>query len=82
MDDYKLSALNQAQMYQKTFASSIVDPSFKVNKDYSEETRGQDDFNAAMRLGISISAPMVASVPEGIIALSEAERSGMSHLHC
>lgn len=76
-----MSALNQAQTYQKTFASSIVDPSFKVNKDHSEGTRGQDDLNTALRLGISISEPMGAGVPEGIIALSEAERSGMSHLH-
>lgn len=81
MDDYKMSALNQAQMYQESFASTIVDPSFKINKDYSEQTRGQDDVNTAMRLGISISAPMVAGVPEEIIALSEAERSGKSHLH-
>lgn len=76
-----MSPLNQAQIYQKTYASSIVDPSFKVDKDYSEETRSQDDIDTAMRLGIAISAPMVAGVPEGIIALSEAERSGMSHLH-
>lgn len=67
-------------MYQKSFASSIVDPSFQVNEDYSEQTRGQADVNTAMRLGSSISSPMVAGVPEGIIALSEAERSGMSHL--
>lgn len=81
MDDYKMSALNEGQMSQESFASSIVDPSFKISKDYSEQTRGQDDVNTAMRLGILISAPMVAGVPEEIIALSEAERSGMSHLH-
>lgn len=74
-----MSALNQVQMYQKSFAS-IVDPSFQVNEDYSEQTRVQADVSAAMRLGCSISTPMVAGVPEGIIALSEAERSGMSHL--
>lgn len=72
-----MNALNQAQMFQKSFASSIVDPSFKINKDYSEQSGGQADVNTAMRLGISISAPMVAGVPEEIIALSEAERSGM-----
>lgn len=78
MDDYKMSALNQAQMYQKSFASSIVDPSFK---DYTEQTRGQAHVNTAMRLGSSISTPLVAGVLEEIIALGEAERSGMSHLH-
>lgn len=76
-----MSALNQVQMYQKSFASLIVDPSFQVNEDYSEQTRSQADVNTAMRLGSSISTPMVAGVPEGILALSEAERSGMSHLH-
>lgn len=63
-----MSALNQ-------------DPSFQVNEDYSEQTRVQADVNTAMSLGSSISTPMVAGVPEGILALSEAERSGMSHLH-
>lgn len=72
-----MSLLNQARVYQKTYASSVVDPSFKVDKDYSEETRSQDDADTVMRLGIAISAPTMTGGPEGIIALSEAERSGM-----
>lgn len=81
MADYKMSPLNQAQMYQKTYASSIDDPSFKVDEGYSEETRSQNDVDSAMRLDIAISAPTVAGLPERIMALSEAERSGMSRLH-
>lgn len=80
MDDYKISPLNQAQMYQKSYASSIVDPSFRVDEGYSEETRSQDDVDSTMRLDIAISASMVAGLPEGIMTLSEAERSGMSRL--
>lgn len=78
MADYKMSPLNQAQPYQKTYASSIIDPSFKVDEGYSEETRSQDDVDSAMRLDIAIPAPMVVGLPEGIMALSEAERSGTS----
>lgn len=68
-------------MYQKSYTSSIVDPSFKVDEGYSEETRSQDDVDSAMRLDTGISAPMVAGLPEGIMALSEAERSGTSRLY-
>ena len=78
MDDYKISPLNLAQMYEKTFASSIVDSSFRVDEGYAEEARSQDDIDSTMRLDIAISASMVANVPEGIMALNEAERSGMS----
>lgn len=68
-------------MLQKTYASSIVESSFKVDEGYSEETRSQNDADSAMRLDIAIPAPMVAGLPEGIMALSEAERSGTSRLH-
>lgn len=80
MTDYKTSPSKQARMHQKTYASSIVESSFKVYEGYSEETRSQDDIDSAMRLDI-ITAPMVAGLPEGITALSEAERSGTSRLH-
>lgn len=81
MTDYKMSPSNQAQMYQKPYASSIVESSFKVDEGYSEETRSQDDVDSAMKLDIAITAPMMAGLPEGIMALSEAERSGTSRLH-
>ncbi len=86
MEGYKLNSLGQAQLYQKTYASPVVDSSFKVDEGYSEETRSQDDVDSAMRLDprtneiTVMRAPMVAGLPEGIMALSEAERSGMLKL--
>lgn len=84
MENYSRNTLNAGPIYHNNkYISTCIDPSFKVDEGYSEETRSQDDVNSPMRLDPgsnemkTIPVPMVASLPEGIMALSEAERSGM-----
>lgn len=83
MENYSTNTLNPGPIYHKKYLSPCVDPSFKVDEGYSEETRSQDDVDSPMRLDSgsdemkTIPVPMVASLPEGIMALNEAERSGM-----
>ena len=61
-----------------------MDPSFKVDEGYSEDTRSQDGLESPMRVEAAapetiMPAPVIASLPEGIMALNEAERSGRTH---
>lgn len=83
MENYSINALNPGPIYHKNYLSPCVDPSFKVDEGYSEETRSQDDGDSPMRLDPGsnemkvMPGPMVASLPEGIMALNEAQRSGM-----
>lgn len=83
MENYSTNTFNPGPIYHKNYLSPCVDPSFKVDEGYSEETRSQDDVDSPMRLDSAsnemktIPVPMVASLPEGIMALNEAERSGM-----
>ncbi len=65
-----------------------MDTSFKVDEGYSEESRSQDDLDSPMR-SESISDETVTvpindppTLPPAILALSEAERSGMLDFPC
>lgn len=83
MENYSINTLNSGPLYHKNYLSPCVDLSFKVDEGYSEETRSQDDVDCPMRLDSgsneskTMPAPVGASLPEGIMALNEAERSGM-----
>lgn len=83
MENYSIDTLNPAPIYHKKYLSPCLDPSFKVDEGYSEETRSQDDVDSPMRLDPGNNemkmtpVPMIASLPEGVMALNEAERSGM-----
>ncbi len=82
MGDYSM-LLNQVRLYQPGFATSKMDSSFKLDEGYSEETRSQDDSDSPMRFESvsdeTVSVPLNAppALPPAILALSEAERSGM-----
>lgn len=83
MDSYSKNTLNPGPTYHMNYLALGVDPSFKVDEGYSEDTRSQDDVDSPMRLDPgnnemrTMPMPMVASLPEGIMALNEVERSGM-----
>lgn len=83
MDSYPANSLGHAQLYQGNYVSSRLDSSFKVDEGYSEETRSQDDIESPMKIEpgaeemAPIHVPVVAGLPQEIMALSEAERSGM-----
>ena len=59
-------------------ATSVIDAPFKVDEGYSEETRSQEDGDSAMGMEMSANNLNVLSVglPDVILTLSEAERSG------
>ncbi len=87
MVDYS-TLLNLTRTYQPAFATSKMDTSFKVDEGYSEESRSQDDLDSPMR-SESISDETVTvpindppTLPPAILALSEAERSGMLDFPC
>lgn len=77
-----MSLMHPAQLYPRPFTASKIDSSFKVDEGYSEDTRSQDDMDSPnIKLEIRASdaimaVPMMAGLPDGIMALSEAERSG------
>lgn len=78
-----MSMIEQARLYPRDFASLKVDQSFKVDEGYSEDTRSLDDHEFSTKLDqghaeTAIPVSMMAGLPEGIMALSEAERSGKS----
>ena len=75
-----MNPLHLDQHYQIRFGPSMAS-AFKVDEGYSEDTRSQDDVDSAMRIepgshSIATHSGIVASMPEGIMALNEAERSG------
>lgn len=82
MEDLSMSLMDQARLYQGSARSCEIVPAFKVDEGYSEDNRSQDDADSPAKfelLATSTHMPvrMLASLPEGIMALSEAERSGM-----
>ena len=71
----------QAQPFQSIIPNFKMDPSYKVDEGYSEETRSQDGLESPnMELGndaLLVSQLGVGGVlPPSVMALSEAERSG------
>lgn len=77
-----MSLMDQARLYQGNVSSCEIVPAFKVDEGYSEDNRSQDDVDSPAKFellatGTNMSVRMLSSLPEGIMALSEAERSGM-----
>ena len=77
-----MSLMDQARLYQGKARSCEIVPAFKVDEGYSEDNRSQDDVDSPAKfelLATSTHTPvrMLASLPGEIMALSEAERSGM-----
>ncbi len=77
-----MSLMDQARLYQGNVRSCELVPAFKVDEGYSEDTRSQDDVDLPakyelMAADMAMPIRMLAGLPEGIMALSEAERSGM-----
>lgn len=82
MEDLSMSLMDQARLYQGKARSCEIVPAFKVDEGYSEDNRSQDDVDSPAKfdlLATSTHMPvrMLASLPEEIMALSEAERSGV-----
>ena len=82
MEHLSTSFVDQARLYQGNARSCDILPAFKVDEGYSEENRSQDDVDSATKFDLLATSPhppvrMLAGLPEGIMALSEAERSGM-----
>lgn len=82
MEDLSMSLMDQARLYQGNARPCGIVPAFKVDEGYSEDTRSQDDVDSPARFDLmvadtTISMRMLSGLPEGIMALSEAERSGM-----
>lgn len=77
-----MSLMDQARLYQGKARSCDIVPTFKVDEGYSEDNRSQDDVDSSAKfelLATSTHMPvqMLPSLPGEIMALSEAERSGM-----
>ena len=83
MEDYPLNLLNPARLYQPSFHATSMESSFKLDEGYSEEVRSQDGSESSMRLGsrtgdmLEGANPVVAELANGLLALNEADRSGM-----
>ncbi len=77
-----MSLMDQARLYQGNVRPCEIVPAFKVDEGYSEDTRSQDEVDLpakyeSMAAEMAMPIHMLAGLPEGIMTLSEAERSGM-----
>lgn len=77
-----MSLMDQARLYHGNIRPCEIMPAFKVDEGYSEDNRSQDDADSPAKFEVMASdmnrpTRMLAGLPEGIMALSEAERSGM-----
>lgn len=84
MNGFLIDVMDSDRLFTKKAGSSRMDPSFKVDEGYSEDTRSQDGLESPMRVEAAapeqvMPAPVVASLPEGIMALNEVERSGRAY---
>ena len=60
-----------------------MDPAYKIDEGYSEETRSQDDVDSPMRLVANtedLTAHSLRLAMDAIMGLGEAEKSGLSDL--
>ena len=58
-----------------------MDPAYKIDEGYSEETRSQDDVDSPMRLVANtedLKAHSLRLAMDAIMSLGEAEKSGLS----
>lgn len=77
-----MSLMDQARLYQGTIRPCEIVPAFRVDEGYSEDNRSQEDVDSPAKFEVMATdtimpVRMLAGLPEGIMALSEAERSGM-----
>ena len=81
MDSFPVNLLNQTQLYQTACPSAMEAP-FKLDEGYSEETRSQEEDDSPLRMDtaagevLSLAVPPMTALSDGVLALSEAERSG------
>ena len=67
----------------RPYSTATTNAPFKIDEGYSEDTRSQDDEDSALgiepRLGepMTMAPPSNAGLPENVLTLSEAERSGI-----
>ena len=76
-----MSLKDQARLYQGNIRPCEIVPAFKVDEGYSEDNRSQEDVDSPAKSEVTAAdtimpVRMLAGLPEGIMALSEAERSG------
>ena len=82
MDNYQSSLYPEAQMFRARCPEPSMDTSFKVDEGYSEETRSQDGSNTPSDLDLargdmaSAAISSMARLPESVLSLNEAQRSG------
>lgn len=72
----------QAQPFQSIIPNLKMDPSYKLDEGYSEDTRSQDGLESpTVEMGndalIASQLSVEGVLPSGVMALSEAERSGV-----
>ena len=70
----------QAQPFQSMIPNLKMDPSYKVDEGYSEDTRSQDGLDSPMNMEAGSDGQQLGiggRLPSDVLALSEAERSGM-----
>lgn len=85
MENYQTSIYPDAHMFRSRCPDPPMDTSFKVDEGYSEETRSQDGINTPNDLDLghadiaSAAISSMAGLPEWVLTLNEAERSGMLH---
>lgn len=87
MDNYQSSLYTEAHMFRSRCPDPSMDTSFKVDEGYSEETRSHDGINTPTDLDLghadisSAAISSMAGLPEWVLTLNEAERSGtITHL--
>ncbi len=73
----------QAQPFQSIIPNLKMDPSYKLDEGYSEDTRSQDGLESPIHMETGNDALLASQLgvggilPPGVMALSEAERSGV-----
>lgn len=68
-------------MYPAKLVPPTMDPSLKIDEGYSEDADSPTRTDVLSEGALSRSWSVAATVPSQIMALSEAERSGMTILH-
>ena len=85
MEDYSQSLVD-ARICQPPCPVSSRQTPFRLDEGYSEETRSQDDDDSTMGTEPGGSGPIatslspLAGLPDAVMALTEAERSGKTTL--
>ena len=84
MDSFRGNIVKSTQICTPPCPASAMEPSFKLDEGYSEDTRSQEELDSQMimdeRAGdiMPLPMPLVQNLPDFVLALSEAERTGMT----